>query len=73
MRRKASSWLYGSTANLFTNRNGDYIGYGPEAHELVGIPDPETFVQLGTKELQEFSVLVLETGEEENDPGVAIS
>ena len=24
----------------------NYIGYGPEASELVGIPDPETFVQL---------------------------
>ncbi len=38
--------VYGSTANLFIDRHGDYIGYGPEASELVGIPDPETFVQL---------------------------
>ena len=38
--------VYGSTANLFTDRHGQYIGYGPEASELVGIPDPETFVQL---------------------------
>ena len=38
--------VYGSTANLFTDRHGEYIGYGPEASELVGIPDPETFVQL---------------------------
>jgi len=38
--------VYGSTANLFVDRHGDYIGYGPEASELVGIPDPETFVQL---------------------------
>ncbi len=37
--------VYGSTANLFIDRHGDYIGYGPEASELVGIPDPETFVQ----------------------------
>ena len=29
-----------------SDRHGDYIGYGPEASELVGIPDPETFVQL---------------------------
>ena len=35
--------VYGSTANLFTDRNGDYIGYGPEARELVGLPEPETF------------------------------
>ena len=28
--------VYGSTANLFTDRHGNYIGYGPEARELVG-------------------------------------
>ena len=38
--------VYGSTANLFIDRGGSYIGYGPEAWELVGIPEPETFVQL---------------------------
>ena len=38
--------VYGSTANLFTDRHGDYIGYGPESKELVGIPDPDTFCQL---------------------------
>jgi glutamine synthetase len=38
--------VYGATANLFTDRHRNYIGYGPEASELVGLPDPETFVQL---------------------------
>ena len=38
--------VYGSTANLFVDRHSNYIGYGPEAMELVGIPDPETFCQL---------------------------
>ncbi len=38
--------VYGSTANLFTDRHGNYIGYGPEAWELVGLPDVETFCQL---------------------------
>jgi len=38
--------VYGATANLFIDRHGDYIGYGPEAPELVGIPDPDTFCQL---------------------------
>ncbi|MCP4329606.1 MAG: glutamine synthetase [Alphaproteobacteria bacterium] len=38
--------VYGSTANLFVDRHGHYIGYGPESSELVGIPDPETFVQI---------------------------
>ena len=43
---KGFQLVYGSTANLFTDRNGQYIGYGPEASELIGIPDPETFCQL---------------------------
>lgn len=43
---KGFQLVYGSTANLYTDRHGQYIGYGPEASELVGIPDPETFVQL---------------------------
>jgi glutamine synthetase len=38
--------VYGSTANLFVDRHKNYIGYGPEASELVGIPDPDTFCQL---------------------------
>jgi glutamine synthetase len=38
--------VYGSTANLFVDRHGQYIGYGPESSELVGIADPETFVQI---------------------------
>ena len=43
---KGFQLVYGSTANLFTDRHGQYIGYGPEASELIGIPDPETFAQL---------------------------
>ena len=43
---KGFQLVYGATANLFVDRHGDYIGYGPEAAELVGIPDPETFCQL---------------------------
>lgn len=43
---KGFQLVYGATANLFTDRHGQYIGYGPEASELIGIPDPETFVQL---------------------------
>ncbi|HUF01467.1 MAG TPA: glutamine synthetase family protein [Gaiellaceae bacterium] len=43
MAHKGFQLVYGSTANLFTDRHGNYIGYGPEAWELVGIPEPETF------------------------------
>jgi glutamine synthetase len=38
--------VYGSMANLYLDRHSNYIGYGPEAHELVAIPDPDTFCQL---------------------------
>ena len=38
--------VYGATVNLFLNRHGEYLGYGPEAAELVGVPEPETFMQL---------------------------
>ncbi len=44
--QKGFQLVYGSTANLYLDRHGSYIGYGPEASELVGIPDPETFCQL---------------------------
>ena len=43
---KGFQLVYGSTANLFVDRLGNYIGYGPEARELVGIPDVETFCVL---------------------------
>ena len=43
MAAKGFQLVYGSTANLFTDRHGNYIGYGPEAAELVGLPEPETF------------------------------
>ena len=44
--RKGFQLVYGSTANLFIDRRGDYIGYGPEARELVGLPDVDTFCPL---------------------------
>ena len=40
---KGFQLVYGATANLFVDRHGEYIGYGPESSELVGIPEPETF------------------------------
>ncbi len=46
MAERGFQLVYGSVANLYVDRYGDYIGYGPESSELVGIPDPETFVQL---------------------------
>ena len=43
---KGFQLVYGATANLFIDRHDQYIGYGPEARELVGLPDVETFSAL---------------------------
>lgn len=66
--------VYGSTANLFIDRHGDYIGYGAESSELVGIPDPETFCRLpwDPKTARVFCTL-FRCREEEVDPGGHLS
>ncbi|MEQ9350574.1 MAG: glutamine synthetase family protein [Alphaproteobacteria bacterium] len=62
--------VYGSTANLFMDRHGDYIGYGPEASELVGIPDPDTFVQLPwDKRVARVFCTLFRNREEDTEPG----
>ena len=38
--------VYGATANLFTDRTGNYIGFGPEESELAAIADLDTFTVL---------------------------
>ncbi|MEM7169307.1 MAG: glutamine synthetase family protein [Pseudomonadota bacterium] len=66
--------VYGSTANLFIDRHGDYIGYGPEASELVGIPDPETFVQLPwDKRVARVFCTCFRNREESVNPGGALT
>ena len=62
--------VYGSTANLFVDRHGDYIGYGPESSELVGIPDPETFCQLPwDKRVARVFCTCFRNREERDNPG----
>jgi glutamine synthetase len=62
--------VYGSTANLFVDRKGDYIGYGPESSELVGIPDPETFCQLPwDKRVARVFCTCFRNREERQNPG----
>jgi glutamine synthetase len=62
--------VYGATANLFVDRHHKYIGYGPEASELVGIPDPETFVQLPwDKRVARVFCTCFRNREERDDPG----
>ena len=71
---KGFQLVYGSTANLFTDRHGDYIGYGPEASELVGIPDPDTFVQLPwDKRVGRVFCTLFRNREERENPGGALS
>ena len=66
--------VYGSTANLYTDRHRNYIGYGPEASELVGIPDPETFVQLPwDKRVARVFCTCFRNREEEENPGGHLS
>ncbi|MCG8356413.1 MAG: glutamine synthetase family protein, partial [Kiloniellales bacterium] len=66
--------VYGSTANLYTDRHGQYIGYGPEASELVGIPDPETFCQLPwDKRVARVFCTCFRNREEDVDPGAHLT
>lgn len=66
--------VYGSTANLFIDRYGEYIGYGPEAMELVGIPDPETFCQLPwDKRVARVYCTCFRNREEKVDPGAHLT
>ncbi len=72
--RSGFQLVYGSTANLFVDRNGDYIGYGAEAGELVGLPDVETFCPLpwDPKVARVFCTL-FRGKEEREDPGSYLS
>src|SRR4051812_48531238 len=44
--QKGYQLVYGATANLFTDRLGNYIGFGPEESELAAIADLDTFTVL---------------------------
>ena len=67
---KGFQLVYGATANLFIDRHGQYIGYGPEAAELVGLPDVDTFCVLpwDPKVARVFCTL-FRGREEVEDPG----
>src|SRR5271170_5488892 len=66
--------VYGATANLFMDRNKQYIGYGAEASELVGIPDPETFCQLPwDKRVARVFCTLFRNREEDEAPGAFLT
>ncbi len=68
--KKGFQLVYGATMNLFTDRAGNYMGYGPEAAELVGIPEPETFMQLPwDKRIGRFYCTLFRNREEKQAPG----
>jgi glutamine synthetase len=70
MAAKGFQLVYGSTANLFVDRHGNYIGYGPEAAELVGIPEPETFAVLPwDRRVARVWCTCFRNREEREDPG----
>ena len=62
--------VYGATVNLFLNRHGEYLGYGPHEKELVGIPEPETFCQLPwDKRVGRVWCTLFRNREERENPG----
>ncbi len=72
--KKGFQLVYGATVNLFVNRHGDYFGYGPEAAELVGIPEPETFCQLPwDKRVGRLYCTLFRNREERQDPGAFLT
>ena len=72
--KKGFQLVYGATVNLFTDRGGDYLGYGPEAAELVGIPEPETFMQLPwDKRVGRFYCTLFRNREEKNEAGAFLT
>ena len=44
-REGMQTWI-GGVANVFTDKDGNLIGFPPNASELLALPDPETFCQL---------------------------
>lgn len=74
MAERGFQLVYGATVNLFTNRHGDYIGYGPQDKELVGIPEPETFCQLPwDKRVARVFCTLFRNREEREDPGAFLT
>ena len=60
---------YGGVANVFADRHGQLIGFPPNASELLGLPDPDTFCQLPwNKRMGRVFCTVFRNREEPEDP-----
>ncbi|QNP68113.1 glutamine synthetase [Streptomyces roseirectus] len=65
--------VYGSTANVATDRAGHYLGHGPEASELLALPDPDTFAQLPWDgRIARVFARLFRNRDEETDPGATL-
>ncbi len=72
--QKGFQLVYGATVNLFLNRHGEYLGYGPEAAELVGIPEPDSFCQLPwDKRVARVFCTLFRNREERTDAGAYLT
>ncbi len=72
--QKGFQLVYGATVNLFQNRHDEYIGYGPEAAELVGIPEADSFCQLPwDKRVARVWCTLFRNREERQDPGAFLT
>ena len=61
---------YGGLANVLPDRAGNLLGFPANAHELVAIPDPETFCQLPwNKRTARVFCTVFHGREEDERPG----
>ena len=70
MAMKGIQTWYGGIANVFPDRAGNLLGFDSNAHELVGIPDPDTFCQLPwNKRAARVFCTVFYGREEDENPG----
>ena len=67
--RGIQTW-YGGLTNVLPDRSGNLLGFPANAHELVAIPDPETFCQLPwNREAARVYCTVFHAREEGANPG----
>jgi glutamine synthetase len=70
MAMKGIQTWYGGVTNVFPNRAGELLGFPSNAHELIAIPDPETFCQLPwNKRVARVYCTVFYGREQDGDPG----
>ena len=72
---KGFQLVYGAMANLFVDRHGEYIGYGPEAMELVGHPGARHLhaAAVGQPRVARVWCICFRNREEREDPGAFLT